>query len=299
MFSDINLSQIIFTKTPPAWHPYIKIARLDRPIGIWLLFLPCLWGIAMGQGLANFKGHSFGILGLFALGAVLMRSAGCIINDLWDMNLDASVERTRSRPLVSGEISVAHAIRFLAVLLGLSLLDLIMLPHLTIVLGVLSLALVVAYPYMKRITWVPQLFLGFTFNWGALMGWAAVTGSLSKPAILLYIGGIFWTLAYDTIYAHQDIEDDTLVGVKSTARLFGSNSKLFVAGFFVLSVITLIWARCAMTEISFLTPLLSALPAVQAGWQLWTWKPEDPASCLRVFKANQAYGWLALLLLCV
>jgi len=299
MFTDIDLSQVIFRKLPPAWHPYIKLARLDRPIGIWLLLFPCLWSIILASdGILNLTGQSIKMLVLFVLGAILMRSAGCVINDLWDMELDASVERTKTRPLASGEISVKQAMRFLIVLLLLSFVILLLLPHMAIIMGVLSLGLVAAYPYMKRITWVPQLFLGLTFNWGALMGWAAMTGHLSPAAFYLYASGIFWTLGYDTIYAHQDKESDALVGIKSTARLFGENSKFFVGVFYILSLALLIIARYSR-ESDVLTPLLSALPFAQLIWQLQKWDINDPQSCLRVFKSNQLYGWLALLTLAI
>jgi 4-hydroxybenzoate polyprenyltransferase len=299
MFSDIDLRQLIFTKLPLSWHPYIKLARLDRPIGIWLLLFPCLWSIILASdGIVNITPQTCQTLALFALGAVLMRAAGCIINDLCDIELDAAVERTKTRPLASGEISVRNALRFLIVLLALSLLVLMMLPHLTIVLGVLSLGLVIAYPYMKRITWMPQLFLGLTFNWGALMGWAAVKGHMSSACFYLYISGIFWTLGYDTIYAHQDKEGDALIGIKSTARLFGEKSKLFVAAFYALSLLFLLMARYSREQ-GLLTPLLSSLPLAQAVWQLRNWDINDPQSCLRIFKSNQAYGWLALLMLSI
>lgn len=299
MFSDIDLSQIIFRKLPPSWHPYIKLARLDRPTGIWLLLFPCLWSILLASdGLVNISTRTWKLAILFFIGSVLMRAAGCIINDLWDMELDASVERTQTRPLPSGEISVKHALRFLVVLLAVSLLVLIMLPHLAIVMGVLSLGLVVAYPYMKRVTWLPQLFLGLTFNWGALMGWAAVQEHLSSACFYLYISGIFWTLGYDTIYAHQDKESDALVGIKSTARLFGEQSAFFVAVSYILSLVFLIIARYAR-EPGLLTPLLSLLPAGQLVWQLKNWDMNDPQSCLKTFKSNWLYGLLALLVLSI
>ncbi|MFH1158666.1 MAG: 4-hydroxybenzoate octaprenyltransferase [Pseudomonadota bacterium] len=297
MPSDINLTQIIFRKVPENWHPYIKLSRLDRPIGIWLLLFPCWWGIVLsGGGMTNLSPETLKNMVLFAAGAFLMRPAGCIVNDLCDRKLDASVERTKTRPLASGEISPAHALRFLAVLLALSLMILLMLPRITIILGVLSLFLVVAYPKMKKLTWWPQLFLGFAFNWGALMGWAAMTEGLSWECLLLYIGGIFWTLGYDTIYAHQDKEDDVLVGIKSTARLFGRKSRFYVPVFYGLSLFFLMMAKYAVAG-SLLTPLLTALPALQVVWQMKTWDMDDPESCLRVFKSNQAYGWLVLLML--
>jgi 4-hydroxybenzoate polyprenyltransferase len=300
MFSDINLSQEIFRKAPPSWHPYIKLARLDRPIGIWLLLFPCLWGITLASnGLTNISLKTLTtIVPLFFIGAILMRAAGCIINDLWDMELDAAVERTKTRPLPSGEISVRQALRFLIVLLLLSLLVLILLPHLAIVMGVLSLGLVVAYPYMKRVTWLPQFFLGVTFNWGVLMGWAAVQGSLSSACFYLYISGIFWTLGYDTIYAHQDKESDALAGIKSTARLFGDRSKFFVGLFYGLSVLFLLFARYS-GEPGLLTPLLTLLPTAQIVWQLRNWDMNDPQSCLKVFKSNWLYGLAALAVLSI
>jgi 4-hydroxybenzoate polyprenyltransferase len=295
MPSDINLSQLIFSKTPEKWHPYIKITRIDRPIGIWLLLLPCWWGIILAKGLAEV---SFKEIALFGIGAVLMRAAGCIINDLWDRKLDSSVDRTKDRPLASGEISMLHALRFLVVLLALSLLVLMQLPRLTILLGIVSIALVIAYPYMKRITWLPQLFLGFTFNWGVLMGWSAVTEELSLPALYLYIGGIFWTLGYDTIYAHQDKEDDIRIGVKSTARLLGDKSRAFVAGCYGLAVMFILIAKYDVSP-NVLTALLSAPMMAQMVWQLRSWDINDPQSCLRVFRSNQYFGWLVLLMLAV
>ncbi len=297
MFSDINLARIVFRKTPDTWHPYIKLTRIDRPIGIWLLLMPCLWSILLASGgFAHLSLHTVKLLFLFTVGAVLMRTAGCIVNDLWDIKLDAAVERTQMRPLASGEISVMRALQVLAGLLALSFLILIMLPYAGILLGVLSLLLVAAYPGMKRVTWVPQLFLGLTFNWGALMGWAAVTGSLAWPAVLLYIGGIFWTLCYDTVYAHQDKEDDALVGIKSTARLFGKNSKYFVGVFFAMSVFFLTKARYAVAP-NMAVIFLALLPALHALWQIKVWDMNDQQSCLKIFKSNQVYGLLALLML--
>jgi 4-hydroxybenzoate polyprenyltransferase len=299
MFSDIDLKHIVFQKVPLSWHPYIKLARLDRPIGIWLLLFPCLWSIVLASdGIVNISPKTCGTLVLFTLGAVLMRAAGCIFNDICDMELDATVERTKTRPLASGEIKPVYAFRFMLILLGISLCILLSLPHLTVVLGVLSLGLVIVYPYMKRITWLPQLFLGLTFNWGALMGWAAVTGHLSLPCFYLYISGIFWTLGYDTIYAHQDKESDAIVGIKSTARLFGNSSKFFVGVFYAISLLFLIKARYT-GEMGLMTPLLSALPACQLVWQLNNWDMKDPQSCLRIFKSNQIYGLLALVTLAI
>ncbi|MCK5658585.1 MAG: 4-hydroxybenzoate octaprenyltransferase [Alphaproteobacteria bacterium] len=299
MPSDINPARMIFRKVPASWHPYIKLSRIDRPIGIWLLLFPCWWSIVLaGGGITNLSPEMWENMALFAAGAFLMRAVGCIINDLWDRHLDANVERTKTRPLASGEISVSQALRFLAVLLFLSLMILIMLPSLTIILGAFSLFLVVIYPKMKKLTWWPQLFLGFVFNWGILMGWSAMTGKLSWECLLLYTGGIFWTLGYDTIYAHQDKKDDALVGIKSTARLFGKKSRIYVSVFYGLSLFFLMTAKYAVSG-SFLTPMLIALPAMQVVWQIRTWDINNPKSCLRIFKSNQIYGWLTLLMLAV
>jgi 4-hydroxybenzoate polyprenyltransferase len=297
MSSDINTERLIFRKTPAFWHPYIKLARLDRPIGIWLLLFPCWWAIILSSGgLLKMSSTAWTIMAQVAIGAILMRAAGCIVNDLWDRKLDARVERTRTRPLASGDINVRQALAFLAVLLVLSLLILAMLPNLAIILGVASLLPVIAYPKMKRITWWPQLFLGITFNWGALLGWAAVTHQLALGSLLLYLGGIFWTLGYDTIYAHQDKDDDALVGIKSTARLFAGKSKVYVAAFYGLSLLFLVMAKYAAAP-GILTPLLALPPLLQLVWQVKIWRMDDPQSCLRTFRSNQVYGWLILLML--
>jgi 4-hydroxybenzoate polyprenyltransferase len=294
--ADIQLQKLIFRKTPAAWHPWITLVRLDRPIGTWLLLFPCWWAIVLSHGgVIAMDARGWGHIVLFALGALLMRSAGCIVNDLWDRRMDAQVERTRTRPLASGDITPRQALALLGGLLFLSFLILLSLPPLDIMLGFLSLLLVGVYPLMKRVTWLPQLFLGFTFNWGALMGWAAADNRLAADAFLLYAGGIFWTLAYDTIYAHQDKTDDALVGIKSTALLFGEESKKYVAGFFALAVFFFIAARYAA-----LHPSPSPLTVFVIGhvlWQLYRWQPDNPQSCLMIFKSNAVFGWLVLLML--
>lgn len=290
---DINLSHLLYTKTPASWHPYILLARLDRPAGTWLLLLPCWWALTLAApGIFNIN---WMLVVLFAVGALLMRSAGCVINDLWDQKIDAEVERTRARPLASGALTRRQAFAFLAVLLTMSGAILLTMGWLAILLGILSLALVVAYPYMKRVTWWPQLFLGFTFNWGALLGWAAAAGHVPPAAFLLYAGGIFWTLAYDTIYAHQDIEDDRRIGVKSTARLFGDKSKTYVK-FFLAAAIAFFVAAKYLAAISPMTFLFLLPVIVHAVWQMRVWNPADPHSSLRVFRANVHFSWLVLLL---
>jgi len=285
---------------PPAVRPYVLLMRLDRPVGIWLLLLPGLWGITLAAETARsptgagLQVHHAVLFGLFTIGAIIMRAAGCIINDLWDRRMDAAVARTAARPLASGAIRPRQALILLGLLLAIGFLILLQLPNTTIALGILSIPFIVAYPLMKRITWWPQLFLGFTFNFGALMGWSAVTGSISLPAILLYAGGIFWTLAYDTIYACQDIEDDMKIGIKSTAIRFGIHTRKWVTGFFVTSWVLIVLAFVSANA-SGLSLLLLLLPALHIFWQLRILNLGIPQSCLRVFKINRDFGLLVLL----
>jgi 4-hydroxybenzoate polyprenyltransferase len=277
--------------------PYVRLARLDKPIGIWLLLFPCWWGIVLSyHGILEMPTRGWGYIILFAIGAVLMRSAGCVINDLWDQELDRQVERTKTRPLAAKEITVPHALAFLGILLGLSFLVLMLLPKTDIILGFLSLGLVAIYPLMKRWTWWPQAFLGLTFNWGALMGGAVADNGLNFSVLMLYLGGVFWTLGYDTIYAHQDKNDDALIGIKSTARLFGAQSQKFVAAFYALAMVCFVIAKYSSAPT--IATLFLILP--MAGYiiqQLRSWKMDSPEDCLRVFKANQIFGWLVLLML--
>ena len=296
MATDIHTEKQIFRITQPWLHPYIKLARLDRPIGTWLLLLPCWWGAVLAsRGFGHMELQSWTYMMLFPLGAILMRGAGCVINDLWDRKLDAQVERTKTRPLASGEVSPRQALVSLALLLIPSFLILIIFNRLTIYLGLASLVLVVTYPFMKRITWWPQAFLGLTFNWGALIGWTAIARELGSPAVFIYAGGIFWTLAYDTIYAHQDKEDDAIVGVKSTARLLGDKSKRFVGVCFFIALVFFGVGKFLAAP-SELTPFLLALPVAHAYWQLKTWNMDDPESCLRIFRSNRDFGLLVLLM---
>jgi 4-hydroxybenzoate polyprenyltransferase len=285
--TDIKREGWVEKLLPPFLRPYAALARLDRPIGIWLLLLPGWWAIMLAAGGATrMDGADWTIFALFGIGAVVMRAAGCVINDLWDRDLDKKVERTSARPLASGEISVKQTTGFLVALLVLGLIILLQMNALTVLLGFLSLPLIAIYPLMKRFTWWPQLFLGFTFNFGALMGWSAVTGAIEFPAVLLYAGGIFWTLGYDTIYAHQDKEDDALAGIKSTALLFGVESKKFVSVFFSIAYVLIFMASQSL----FLIPA-----ALHLAWQLRVWMPDDAASSLRVFKSNRDFGILVLL----
>lgn len=267
------------------------LVRMDRPVGVLLLLWPCYWAIFMAAGGAvNLHGYGWKIIVLFTLGAFLMRSAGCIINDIWDRGLDGKVERTALRPLASGALRLPQALALLGVLLLLSFVILLALPLTTILLGVLSLCFVALYPAMKRVTYWPQLFLGFTFNFGALMGWAAIDGRVSLAALFLYIAGVFWTLGYDTIYGYQDKEDDALIGVKSTALLFGDNGKAWVYAFYALSVAFFLLAGLAAhAGIAFyIIVMLSYLYYLK---KLRGWDIRTPQSCLKLFKQNMFIGF--------
>ena len=297
-FTDIKRLVWIERILPLKLHPYAYLMRIDRPVGIWLLLLPGLWGITLATGsLIHFSSDTLHIIALFTIGAVIMRGAGCVINDLWDRDLDKLVERTRNRPLASGDLSAKQGAMFLATLLLIGLVVLLQFNVTTIILGFTSLPLIALYPLMKRITYWPQIFLGLAFNFGALMGWSAVTGSIGLPAIFLYIGGIFWTIAYDTIYAHQDKEDDLMAGVKSTALFFGDKAKLYVSGFLTGSIVFIALALL-LSKGPYISALLLALPASHFIWQIKTWNPLDQSSSLKIFKANRNTGlliWLALL----
>ncbi|WP_339862049.1 4-hydroxybenzoate octaprenyltransferase [Paremcibacter congregatus] len=283
-----------------AW-PYLQLMRADRPIGVWLLLWPGLWSIALASHWQYWQPENWrfylpnlGLMGLFALGAYVMRGAGCVVNDLADRKFDAMVERTKGRPLPSGRVSVLQAFLFLGALCLIGLGVLLQMNDFTIWLGVGSLGLVAIYPFMKRITYWPQITLGLTFNFGALMGWSAVTGGLEAPALLLYVGGIFWTLSYDTIYAHQDKEDDILIGVKSTALKLGAATPKWLAGFFILMIGCFAAAGfMAGTGAGFYIGL--ALVAGHALWQLKTLDIDNGEICLRLFKSNQRLGLLLFL----
>jgi 4-hydroxybenzoate polyprenyltransferase len=274
---------------PQALRPYARLARLERPIGWWLLLLPGWWGIGLAQlskggGLPDLK-----LLGLFLLGAIIMRGAGCTLNDIVDREYDAQVMRTKSRPIPSGQVSVTAAVLFLLALLGAGLVILLQLNDLSIKLGAASLVLVAIYPFMKRLTYWPQLFLGLAFNWGALLGFAAVTGQITIEAFCLYLGGVFWTLAYDTIYAHQDKEDDALIGVKSTALKFGATTRPWVAAFFLLSL-ALIDLAGVLAGANVIFHLAVVAAAVHAAWQLSQLNIDDPDNCLKLFRSNRDFG---------
>lgn len=282
------------SKLPQAVQPYAVLMRLDRPIGWWLLLLPGWWSIMLAMtGVGGMFGFEWYIFFLFFVGAVLMRGAGCVINDIWDRDLDKQVERTKTRPLASGEINLFQAGVFLFFLLFISLLCLLQMQPRAIQLGFLAMIPVAIYPYMKRITWWPQLFLGLTFNFGALMGWASVTNMVEVPTVLLYVSCIFWTIGYDTIYAHQDKTDDALIGVKSTALLFGTRSKLFVFTVYLIAYCFLM-AAAKMGGGDAVTLSLLSLAGMHLMWQLHRWVPNDPDNSLQIFKSNRDYGLLVL-----
>jgi len=291
--SDIDSGGVI-AKLPESWRPYGLLMRLDRPIGWWLLLLPGWWGMALAAGNIFSAGASFWfIAALFLIGAIVMRGAGCIINDLWDREIDKLVERTTGRPLANGDLSVQQGVMFLGSLLFFGFAILICMNGATIMLGLLTLPLIVIYPLMKRYTWWPQAFLGVTFNFGALMGWTAIAGEVYAPAVVLYLGGILWTLGYDTIYAHQDKEDDILAGVKSTALYFGPDSPKWVYGFYGGSFL-LITLAIFLAQGNFITLALMAVPGFYLWIMLNSWHESNPQSSLRVFRENRNYGLLVL-----
>lgn len=274
------------SRLPPAWVPYVHLARADRPIGGWLLFLPGLWSIVLAAPRA---GQGAWLAALFLVGAFLMRAAGCVVNDMWDRDMDRRVTRTAGRPLAAGTLRMRQAALFLACLLTLSLLILLQLDPLAQGLGVASLALVVSYPLAKRVTWWPQLMLGFTFGWGAPMGYAAACGRLDAAALLLYAGAIAWILGYDTIYAHQDREDDALIGVRSTARLFADRTRPFLAACYI-AAIALVAAAGTMAGLSWAFGAALLLPAMLLARQVARLDIHDPALCLALFHANREAG---------
>jgi 4-hydroxybenzoate polyprenyltransferase len=271
--------------------PYAQLMRLDRPIGWWLLLLPCWWGLVLGQIAVGGGVPSLWYAVLFLLGAIIMRGAGCTLNDMADVDFDAKVARTKSRPIASGRVSRKQALLFLAAQALIGLVILLQFNWYTVVLGAASLLIVAIYPFMKRITHWPQFVLGLAFNWGALVGWSATHASLSLPAVLLYAGGIFWTLAYDTIYAHQDTEDDALIGVKSTALLFGANSKPWLAMFFgaaIFCIAAALWSVGAGVA----SYIGLAAAAAHGLWQLQSFNHSDSALCLKLFTSNRTFGLL-------
>ncbi len=274
---------------PAAARPYLKLMRLDRPIGTWLLLFPCWWSASLAAG-----GRPDPVLLiLFAVGALVMRGAGCTINDIADRDFDGRVERTAGRPLPSGEVTLPRAFAFLGLLLALGLLVLVQFNAFAIGLGLAAMLLVVPYPFMKRITYWPQAWLGLTFNWGALLGWAAATGELAAPALALYAGGLFWTLGYDTIYGHQDKEDDILIGVKSASLALGARTRPWVAVFYAVAL-ALFGVAGALAGLAWPFYPLLLLAGLHLAWQAWTLDIDDGGNCLARFRSNRWFGWLLL-----
>jgi 4-hydroxybenzoate polyprenyltransferase len=287
-------------RAPAAMRPYLRLSRADRPIGTWLLLLPCWWGLLLAMlhdGQARW--FDLWIFAGCALGAFLMRGAGCTWNDITDRHIDGSVARTASRPIPSGQVGVKAALAWLVAQALVAFAILLTFPAMAIALGMLALAPVAIYPFAKRFTWWPQVFLGIAFNWGALLAWTAHTGRLEWPAVILYLAGIAWTLFYDTIYAHQDAEDDALIGVKSTARLFGDRSPVWLRRFLVAAVVLMTAAVILAARggdpfavlIALLGPWALGLHLV---WQMTRLDTGDTKGLLALFRSNRDAGLLPL-----
>lgn len=289
----------------PKWsRPYLRLSRADRPIGTWLLLLPCWWGVALAAAGDRATWWDLWVVIGCAMGAFLMRGAGCTWNDITDRKFDAQVARTRSRPIPSGQVTVKEAVAWMILQALIAFMILLTFPKLAIYLGVGSLALVCVYPFAKRFTWWPQVFLGLAFNWGALLAYAAHDGTLSVSAVLMWVAGISWTLFYDTIYAHQDKEDDAMIGVKSTARLFAQNTRSYLRGFMAITTVLMILA--VLLELLPAGKSLAAILIALAGiwgflahmmWQLIRLNIDDPENCLRLFRSNRDAGLIVALFL--
>ncbi|RUS60757.1 4-hydroxybenzoate octaprenyltransferase [Pseudorhodobacter sp. E13] len=292
---------------PAPARPFLRLSRADRPIGTWLLLIPCFWGLALAVAAdpLGYKAWDAWIAGGCAIGAFLMRGAGCTWNDITDREFDAAVARTKSRPIPSGQVTVRQAVLWMGVQAALAAVILFSYNPATIGLGIASLVLVVVYPFAKRFTWWPQVFLGLAFNWGALVAWTAHSGSLAAAAVVLWLSGIAWTLFYDTIYAHQDKEDDALIGVKSTARLFGDEHSLFWLRGFMVATVLLMTAATLLALLPMgpsLPKLLLALVGIwgfgwHMAWQLTQLDTTDPEKCLTLFRSNRNAGLIPALFL--
>jgi 4-hydroxybenzoate polyprenyltransferase len=282
------------TRAPQWLRPYLRLSRFDRPIGAWLLLMPCWWSAALAAAVTGNIGQLPVALLLFLIGAFVMRGAGCTWNDITDRHLDALVERTRSRPIPAGQVSLLQAAAFLVVQALLGLAVLLQFNRFAVAAGVASLAIVAVYPFMKRITWWPQIVLGLAFSWGALMGFAVAEARIGANALLLYAGSIAWVIGYDTIYAHQDAEDDALIGIKSTARLFGARTHRALIVLYALAVV-LIGAAFALAGVRWPAWIGLAAFAVHLVWQIRRLEIGDSALCLRIFKSNRDAGLLLFL----
>jgi 4-hydroxybenzoate polyprenyltransferase len=279
------------TRAPPWSRPYLRLSRLDRPIGSWLLLIPCWWSAALAAGVTGNIGRLPLILALFLVGAFVMRGAGCTWNDITDRDLDARVERTRSRPIPAGQVSVPQAFVFLVIQALIGLAVLLQFNRFAVMTGIASLVIVAVYPFMKRITWWPQIVLGLAFSWGALMGFAVTQARIDATALALYAGSIAWVIGYDTIYAHQDAEDDALIGIKSTALLFGTRTHRALMAFYAAAVLLI---GVALVLAGAGVPAWIGLGAFAAHlvWQIRRLEISDPALCLRIFKSNRDAGLL-------
>lgn len=299
--ADAAPSNWVDTRAPHWTRPYLRLSRADRPIGTWLLLLPCWWGVLLAALSAGPRLFDLWIMLGCAIGAFLMRGAGCTWNDLSDRDIDGEVARTRSRPIPSGQVTARQALVWAIIQALVAFCILITFNRTAIALGILALLPVAIYPFAKRFTWWPQVFLGIAFNWGALLAWAAHTGSLSLAPVVLYLAGITWTLFYDTIYAYQDVEDDALIGVKSTARLFGENGIVWLRGFMAASVLLIAFATIlALIEDANVLMLTIALIGAWAFgwhmvWQLRRLEMDNPENCLRLFRSNRDAGLIPVL----
>lgn len=287
---DAQKGQFLFSLTPQSLHPYLQLARIDRPVGWWLLLLPCWWSSALASGAAHLH-VQWGHLGLFFIGAIAMRGAGSTYNDIVDRKIDAKVARTRTRPLPSGRVSVREAAIFLMLQCLIGLFVLLSFNLFTVFLGFSSIFVVLLYPFMKRITFWPQSVLGAAFAWGALMGWAAIFHELALPPLFLYFGAVFWTIGYDTVYAMQDIADDRMIGVKSTARLFGRRLRLAV-GFFYAASIASIFLGLWLAHSGIFAQIGLLFFAFHLGWQVKNIVYDNEPRALKLFRSNRDAGLL-------
>lgn len=299
--SDAERGNWVDRFAPKPTRPYLRLSRADRPTPVWFLFIPCLMGLLLSMLNDNIatSHDAWTVIGC-AIGAFLMRGAGCTWNDISDRKLDAQVERTKSRPLPSGQVTVTGAVVWMAAQALISLFILLTFYPNAILLGVVSLVPVLIYPFAKRFTWWPQVFLGLAFNWGALLAWTAHSNQLAWPAVLLYLSGITWTLFYDTIYAHQDRDDDALIGIKSTARLFGDNTEQWLQGFLVATVTLMALAVFGATENRSMMSMIVALIGPWAmgwhmHWQLRRLDTNDPEGLVYLFRSNRDAGLIPLL----